>query len=242
MIERSNNISDWVASHILVQSTLAAQSNVVELFLEIGKWCESLGNYFACSGIFGGFSKWCISRLTKTWKVKHSHKLLHAHLHHVISEEKNYAMYRGMLAERLHNGKPCVPHLGVFLRDLTFVEDGNPDFTNDGTPNLNKITLIGDIIAQIKTLQSVRFSNKNRNEDVFLLSRLWTLPRRDDAWLEKRSTELRPMMVPAGTTEDTSFVSTSTKSEDSSEDHSFVLEEVADLSEGSAQSGANKTP
>lgn len=235
-IERSNNLSDWVASHILVQTTLSAQTHVVQLFIEVCKWCEAMGNFYSCSGIFGGFNKWCTSRLTKTWKIKHSHKLLHAHVHLVISEEKNYSNYRTRLAEKLRNAKPCVPHVAVFLRDLTFVEDGNLDFVN-GEPNVKKISLIGDIVEQIRSLQVTRFSLDDRATDPFLAHRLRTLPRRDEAWLEKRSLELRPMA--SNGAEDTSFASASTRSDDSSDDRSVMLEDVADLSEVSSHSAGN---
>ena len=33
---------------------------------------------------------------------------------------------------------PCVPYVGVFLKDLTFICDGNPDYLRGGLINLHK--------------------------------------------------------------------------------------------------------
>ena len=99
----SKKLSALVLFNLAICLTLSAQTHVVQLFIEVCKWCEAMGNFYSCSGIFGGFNKWCTSRLTKTWKIKHSHKLLHAHVHMVISEEKNYSNYRTRLADKLRN-------------------------------------------------------------------------------------------------------------------------------------------
>ncbi len=49
--------------------------------------------------------------------------------------QSNYKMYR----ERLSMTKvPSVPYIGVFLKDLTFISDGNPDYLRGGLINLNK--------------------------------------------------------------------------------------------------------
>ena len=47
----------------------------------------------------------------------------------------NYKKYRQSLAVAT---TPCVPYVGVFLKDLTFICDGNPDYLRGGLINLHK--------------------------------------------------------------------------------------------------------
>jgi len=53
---------------------------------------------------------------------------------------------------------PCVPFLGVYLKDLTFVADGNDDFIK-GTPliNFGKRVKTANIIREIQQYQSVPY-------------------------------------------------------------------------------------
>ena len=51
------------------------------------------------------------------------------------SVQGNYKRYR----ESLEMAQtPCVPYLGVVLKDLTFICDGNPDYLRGGLINLHK--------------------------------------------------------------------------------------------------------
>jgi son of sevenless-like protein len=42
----------------------------------------------------------------------------------LVATDGNRHAYRKTLAQA---AQPCVPYLGVYLTDLTFIEDGNPD-------------------------------------------------------------------------------------------------------------------
>ena len=47
----------------------------------------------------------------------------------------NYKHYRDRLAA---TEVPAVPYVGVFLKDLTFICDGNPDYLRGGLINIHK--------------------------------------------------------------------------------------------------------
>ena len=54
---------------------------------------------------------------------------------------------------------PCIPFLGVYLTDLTFVEDGNPDKVQ-GLVNFRKRQLEYDVIIQVLKFQQVAYNFK----------------------------------------------------------------------------------
>ena len=51
---------------------------------------------------------------------------------------------------------PCVPYLGMYLTDLTFIEDGNPD-TVDGLINFVKRRLYANVIRDLQQFQFLEY-------------------------------------------------------------------------------------
>lgn len=47
------------------------------------------------------------------------------------------------MREALHRcDPPCIPYLGMYLTDLSFIEEGTPDFTADGLLNFSKMRMV----------------------------------------------------------------------------------------------------
>lgn len=57
----------------------------------------------------------------------------------VTNSRCNYAVHRSALKEIT---PPCVPYLGMYLTELTFIEDGNKNLTVK-SPRMLLITFIG---------------------------------------------------------------------------------------------------
>ena len=64
---------------------------------------------------------------------------------------RNYAEYRAALKKA---PLPVLPFLGMFLTDLTFTDDGNPDFRNNGKLiNFDKYAKTARIISDLMKYQ-----------------------------------------------------------------------------------------
>lgn len=47
------------------------------------------------------------------------------------------------MREALHRcDPPCIPYLGMYLTDLSFIEEGTPDFTQDRLLNFSKMRMV----------------------------------------------------------------------------------------------------
>jgi hypothetical protein len=66
-----------------------------------------------------------VHRLHLTWaELRPKTAVRWRHLEAAMSADLNYKSPRELLSKC---SPPCVPYLGIFLSDLTFVEEGNPD-------------------------------------------------------------------------------------------------------------------
>jgi son of sevenless len=96
-----------------------------------------------------------IFRLKKTW-ANVPKKLLEEFeiLKEVTSSLSNY---RGLRAAIKTAYPPCVPWIGMYLKDLTFIEDGNPD-KKDDMLHFSKCKLLADVIKSIQFYQNTSYS------------------------------------------------------------------------------------
>lgn len=71
----------------------------------------------------------------------------------LFRQDRNHHNFRQALQKSI---TPCLPHLGLFLADLTFIEEGNPDNLR-GMINFYKRRMIAERIMWIKQYQQTAF-------------------------------------------------------------------------------------
>eukprot|EP00731_Ephydatia_muelleri_P012206 Em0006g1100a len=124
-LEQSETAIEKLAFRGLIRE-LDERVTAVHQFILIAKQCLELQ---LCHGSGGGWiGSAPIRRLHKTW-------------------ENNYKRYRDRLST------PALPYIGVFLKDLTFICDGNPDYLRGGLINVHKRRQVYSKVEEIKRLQ-----------------------------------------------------------------------------------------
>ena len=109
--------------------------------------------------IFCALESTSVQRLNKTWPllpVKYKETM--DSLRHLTDVARNHAVYRNELRQRV---PPCLPFMGLYLTDLTFVDEGNldtrpvPDAPEGSIPliNFDKHIKTARIISDVQRFQ-----------------------------------------------------------------------------------------
>ncbi|KAI5806975.1 ras guanine nucleotide exchange factor domain-containing protein [Geopyxis carbonaria] len=156
IIMQSNQLTNWVAEMILSQTEPRKRVMVIKHFVTVAEKCRQLNNFSTLTSILAALQTSAIHRLRRTWEhVPQRTQTVLEGMNTLMGASMNFAEYREML--HIVN-PPCVPFLGVYLKDLTFVADGNDDFIK-GTELINygKRSKTSSIIQDIQQYQAVPY-------------------------------------------------------------------------------------
>nr|XP_021407496.1 ras-specific guanine nucleotide-releasing factor 2 isoform X7 [Lonchura striata domestica] len=150
-----NDMSNLVASQILSYAEAAARAGAVEKWVAVADICRCLHNYNGVLEITSALNRSAVYRLKKTWaKVSKQTKALMDKLQKTVSSEGRFKNLREMLK---NCNPPAVPYLGMYLTDLAFIEEGTPNFTEEGLVNFSKMRMISHIIREIRQFQQTSY-------------------------------------------------------------------------------------
>ncbi|XP_021062597.1 ras-specific guanine nucleotide-releasing factor 1 isoform X1 [Mus pahari] len=150
-----NHVSNFIASEIIRNEDINARASAIEKWVAVADICRCLHNYNAVLEITSSINRSAIFRLKKTWlKVSKQTKSLLDKLQKLVSSDGRFKNLR----EALRNcDPPCVPYLGMYLTDLVFIEEGTPNYTEDGLVNFSKMRMISHIIREIRQFQQTTY-------------------------------------------------------------------------------------
>ncbi|KAF2667040.1 guanine-nucleotide dissociation stimulator CDC25 [Microthyrium microscopicum] len=157
VILHSNQLTSWVAQMILTQADVKKRCIVIKHFVAIADKCRQHNNFSTLTSIISAFGTAPIHRLQRTWKeVKGNTKETLESLRKLMASSRNFAEYR----ETLHKAQPpCTPFLGVYLTDLTFIEDGiSSNLKKNNLINFAKRAKTAEVIRDIQQYQNVPYS------------------------------------------------------------------------------------
>uniref|UniRef100_A0A8B9H1S6 Ras protein-specific guanine nucleotide-releasing factor 2a n=1 Tax=Astyanax mexicanus TaxID=7994 RepID=A0A8B9H1S6_ASTMX len=150
-----NDMSNLVASQIMSHTDVGSRASSIEKWVAVADICRCLNNYNGVLEITSALNRSAIYRLKKTWaKISKQTKALMDKLQKTVSSEGRFKNLR----ETLKNcNPPSVPYLGMYLTDLAFIEEGTPNFTEEGLVNFSKMRMISHIIREIRQFQQTPY-------------------------------------------------------------------------------------
>ena len=160
IIKFSNRVTSWVAHAVVTQRDLKRRSNFVKYFIRVAEECREIKNFSTLTSIMSGLNSAPVYRLKRTWdSVNDRLKSVSKELNRIMSSSKNFTEYRVLLSG---TNPPCIPFLGVFLTDLTFIEDGNTNMMKSYPQLINfaKRMKAANTIQDIQKYQSITYHLK----------------------------------------------------------------------------------
>ncbi|KAL6855000.1 Ras guanine nucleotide exchange factor bud5 [Amphichorda felina] len=124
MSSLSTDLSNLVADTILQYPEIKKRAAVIKQWIKVANQCLGLHNYDGLMAIICSLNSSTISRLRKTWdSVSPKRKETLRTLQEIVEPSQNNKVLRTRLSDHI---PPCLPFLGMYLTDLTFVDIGNP--------------------------------------------------------------------------------------------------------------------
>lgn len=151
----TTGLTNLVVDTILHYEEAKKRALVIKQWIKIANQCSQLHNYDALMAITCALTDTSIKRLKMTWdavpvKRKEMLKTLQA----TVDFNQNFKILRAQLHDQV---PPCLPFLGMFLTDLTFVDVGNPATKTSDTGltviNFDKHTRTAKSIGELQRFQ-----------------------------------------------------------------------------------------
>nr|XP_021202923.1 ras-specific guanine nucleotide-releasing factor 2 isoform X1 [Bombyx mori] len=175
MTSHFNHISNLVISEILRKYTLAGRVAAIEKWAAVADIARCLHNFNGVLQVCAALSNTSVYRLKKTWdKVSKTSRHTIERMQTIISSECRFRILR----DALHRcDPPCIPYLGMYLSDLSFIDEGTSNYTPDGLLNFSKMRMIAHVIREIRNFQQTPYKIEHIPKVCdFLLERSLIIP------------------------------------------------------------------
>uniref|UniRef100_A0A4W4EG54 Ral GEF with PH domain and SH3 binding motif 2 n=1 Tax=Electrophorus electricus TaxID=8005 RepID=A0A4W4EG54_ELEEL len=126
---RFNQVSFWVVREILHAQTLKIRAEVLSLYIRTAKKLCDMNNLHAVMAVVSALQSAPIFRLNKTWALlSRKDKATFERLEYLMSKEDNYKRLRDYISSQSMTS--CIPYLGMYLSDLTYIDSAYPSTGN----------------------------------------------------------------------------------------------------------------
>lgn len=151
----TTGLTNLVVDTILQHDEVKKRAVAIKCWIKIANQCSLLHNYDGLMAITCALTAASIKRLQFTWEaVPAKRREMFKALQATVELDHNYKALRAQLHDRV---PPCLPFLGMFLTDLTFVDVGNPATKTNDTGltviNFDKHTRTAKCIGEMQRFQ-----------------------------------------------------------------------------------------
>ena len=103
-------------------SNIDMRATLIEKFIAMARQAREWNNFNSSFQLVLGLHNPAVFKLKSTWaKVGRRYVQALKEVNDLVNPEKNHRSYRTVLAK---TSPPCVPYVGMYLKDLLFANDG----------------------------------------------------------------------------------------------------------------------
>jgi hypothetical protein len=158
MTNHFNEMSMWTSSYIVRPKVPKQRSVLIMRFIDVAFECYKLKNFTTCMAIMAGLDNCAVFRLQNSWKLVPTSQLeKYEELKEFFSQTGNWENYRQCLKTLQ---PPCIPFLGLYLTDLTFVDEAGKanQVSNSNQIAFYKYYKVAAILQQIAKFQQSEYN------------------------------------------------------------------------------------
>jgi hypothetical protein len=161
LIDYFNHVAGVVTYAIVSERGLRKRADVMVHIIKLAAVLREFNNFHLLMSIVSVFSTSAVGRLkwTRARLPKKAADQL-AEFEALMNVEGSFKSYRAAFVEA---APPLIPYMGVYLQDLTFIEQGNPD-TIDDLINWEKRVLVSSVLGHAQRYQHVHFRRPQEAE------------------------------------------------------------------------------
>lgn len=180
-----NNVGHWFEESILLASGNTERQKFLKFIIGCAKACLELNEFNGLMTFVCTTQSRNISRLSKIWKSKLKEES--DQLTNMIMAS-NFKEIRKLQEEK----SPCIPYMAITLRDVTFIDDGNPNYIQDtNLINWEKLRMLGNSINKLSLSRKGAYNNIAVNNKIigYIRNMSYTMSE-DEAY--NKSLEIEP--------------------------------------------------
>jgi len=195
LIQNFNRLSFWCAGRIVtITQDKEKRVKALRRIISLGEVLLQLHNYSSMFAVVIALNMASVGRLKRTWAaLPDSVRERFKRLADLASFDDNHRRYRAAIGSAT---PPAIPYMGLYLHDLTHIEDGNNDRLPNGMINFSKMEMIARVWQQISLFQSQRSGYKFKPIST-LQGFVAEMPELTEDELYKHSLEAEPRGVAA---------------------------------------------
>jgi len=183
LVDHFNRIVALLAYEVLSQPKINSRVAALEHVISVGWAAYGYRDYETTFIVFTSLSQFAIDRLSETWKLlPYASREQWDKISQFCAYNDNYRTYRSQLKKDVN----MMPYVGLFLRDLTFIEENNT-INDAGAVNFYKMRKVAQVITTIQRAQQSIF---HFSTDLRVLSYIsFEVPVRNEKELWKMSVQ-----------------------------------------------------
>ncbi|CAH8637162.1 unnamed protein product [Schistosoma haematobium] len=160
--KRFNEVSRLVVSEIISRTDLNDRVMCIDKWVAIADICRCMQNYNGVLQICSALVNSSVYRLKRTWeRVNKQTKQSIDRLQMLVASDGRFKSMR----EALHRcDPPCIPYLGMYLTDLSFIEEGALNITENNLVNFCKMRMIAHVIREVQQYHQTPYLITHRQE------------------------------------------------------------------------------